>query len=497
MPDTIDSNATGLRIVEEASFKTLPGSPVWEPLEPNDYGDFGATVVTTPRNPINPSGQRRKGPVTDLDVVANFSTDVTQASMRFLLPGILWSTWDEATSFGGGGEITAVDGVADEYEGTNIQNSFQVGNLIFGSGFTNAGNNGLKRVISVAGPNAVGVAESLTAEASPPNAAKVKIVGFQGTAGDIDVDAAGANPALTSTSLDFTTLGLNIGEWIHIGGDGAAFQFSNAVNNGFARVSSIATNRLEFDKTQNVMVTEPSTTETIQIFIGDSIHNEDDSANIIRRSFQLERDLSEAGFEYVVGGYLASAQVNIGQASKVTMDVSVLAAEHESVVNGSRKSGTFPAIPEANAYNTTSDFPRLRIATSDDQSTTPLVTFVTETQLNMGFGLTANKAVANLGAISVSRGELDIGGSLTGYFNDINILSAIRNNNDVTYDFAMVLDNAGLYFDIPLMSLSGGNLQVSPNEPVRVPVDQSAARHGTLTYTALVMSFDYLPLLAG
>jgi hypothetical protein len=54
------------------------------------------------------------------------------------------------------------------------------------------------------------------AEASPPAAARLKVVGFRGTAGDITATATG----LGRTALDFTTLGLQQGQWIKVGGSG-------------------------------------------------------------------------------------------------------------------------------------------------------------------------------------------------------------------------------------------------------------------------------------
>lgn len=505
MANKQDSNLTGLRFAEEASLKVLPGSPVWYPLEPNSYSDFGGQIATVARNPINASRQRRKGVTTDLDASGGFNQDLTFNNTTRLLQGFFFADIEEkATNIHMNTTaipITGIVGSAKTYTAGSGMAGYLAGDLVLASGFSVAANNGLKHAGVPSTGTVLTVTETTTDEASPPATGKVKRVGHELTTGGSAIVMNGTLVQLTDTTFDFTTLGLAAGEWVFVGGDATINAFANNAP-GFARVSRIIAGLLEFDKVGWTPVAESVTAgKKIQIFFGDIIKNQPNPTNIKRRTYQLERqlgtDLVGTMSEYLVGAVANELKINISQADKVTIDLSFVAVDNEQRDGTTGlKSGTRPTLTPTDAYNTSSDFTRIKLATvSTNASISPLFAFATDMNIDLKNNVTANKAVGVLGAFDTSAGTFEVDGSVTAYFADIAGVQAVRNNADITLDLALVKQNQGLLFDIPLLALGNGRLDVKQDQAITLPLDTNAAQ-STFGWTLLFQSFEYLPAIA-
>lgn len=500
----IDSNVTGLRYSEELSIGTVDPSAVWRPLEPNAYADFGGEISKVARTPINPNRQRKKGVTTDLDVTAGFNTDLTQENLQDILQGFFFANLRTKIELA----IAIVDGTGNDFEPTAGGDAYVVNDLLFAKGFDNAANNGLHVVSGIPAATTVPVTSALVTAAGQTGI--ISHVGFEFAAGDADIDAAGTLPALTTTVKDLTTLGLDEGEWLFLGDDGAAFQFIAAANNGFARIRSIATNRIEFDKTQSTLVTEVTTTETIRIFFGRHLRNET-SGSIVRRTYQLERTLgapddalpTQIQAEYMVGTVPNELVFNIPTADKLNMDLSFVGTDFEQIDGPTAlKAGTRPDIVEADAFNTSSDFVRKQLAkvVAGDAAPTPLFAFIQELTLTVNNSAVPNKACGTLGAFDVTVGDFAVTATITAYFSDITAVAAVRDNDDVTLDFHVVNDNQGISIDVPLVSLGDGRPTVEKDAPVVIPLTLDAATgakvNSELDFTLSMTFWDFLPTLA-
>jgi len=316
-------------------------------------------------------------------------------------------------------------------------------------------------------------------------------------------------PTLSATAKDLTELGLIPGEPIFIGGDLAAEQFATSADNGFKRVRSVTATDITLDKSDDTLVTDAGSGKTLRVFFGRVLKNE---ARVlrVRRTYQLERTLgapddssTDEQAEYLTGSLFNEFAINVPQAEKITCDATFLSMDQEFRESWEGlKTGTRPDLEDADAFNTSTDFSRIKLArvSSVDEAPEPLFAYATALTLNVSNNGSLNKAIGTLGGIGINIGSLTVGGSIEAYFADVAAVSAVRNNDDITLDFAIVRNNAGLFIDLPLLALSGGQLTVEQDQPIKVPLEMQAARgrkvDPDMDHTILLSFFDYLPDLA-
>lgn len=506
MANKIDSNITGLAFAEETALKTLPVTPVWYGLEPNSYSDFGGELSTVARAPIDPSRQNKKGTITDLDASGGFNIDFTKSNLTRLLQGFFFADARELPNTkpinGTDVAITGATAGTKTYAAASGLGSFVAGQIVLASGFSNAGNNGIKTVASSTAGTVV-VNETLIDEASPPAGAKLETVGFEFATGDINLAVVSGIPSIVATAADFTTLpGLTVGAWVFLGGDNATNAFANNV--GFARIKSIAAKAIAFDDTTFSPVNETGTAKKIRIFVGTMLRNEKNPALIKRRSYNIERQLgsgpTSTQAEYLEGAVANEFTLNIPQADKLNADLSFVACDntHKSGEAGDEiKSGTRVSAAGEDAFNTSSDIYRIKMSVIDPASSNPsaLFGYVSEATVSINNNVTPNKAVGILGAFDTSAGNFEVGGSITAYFTTVSAVRAVRNNADVGLSVIGASSNAGFVFDIPLLGLGGGRLNVEKDAPITVPLEPAGAENAN-GYTMFCEAFSYLPNVA-
>lgn len=501
----IDSNISGLSFAEEECLKQLPGtdgdSAVWYGLEPNSYSDFGGELTTVARAPIDPSRQRKKGTVTDLDASGGFNTDVTFSNLTRLMQGFCFAdARQQATTAPLNSAkiaITGVDGDLVKYTAASGLGIFAAGDMIRASGFSVPTNNGVKKV-SDANATGVIVWGSATDEGAAPNGVLTR-VGHEFASGDVALTFAAGLLTLAATAGSFGGWGLIPGQWIFLGGDAAGTYFPD--NIGYARIASISSDgkTVTLDNSTWTPVSNNGVGITLQVYFGTVIRNEKAPELIKRRSYQIERTLGNDGAgmqsEYLVGAVANEFTLNIPQADKLNADLTFVACDNvqRTGTQGLKPGTRISALGEA-AYNTSSDVYRIRmsVVNSANPNPTPLFGYISEGSIELNNNVTPNKAVGVLGAFDTSAGDFEVGGSVTAYFTTVAATQAVRNNADVGIYAILAAANHGMIFDIPLLSLGGGRINVEKDNPITVPLDTNGAE-SKFGHTLLVEVFDYLP----
>ena len=310
---------------------------------------------------------------------------------------------------------------------------------------------------------------------------------------------------------------MNAGEWVFVGGDASGAALLHASTSGFyARVREVATNAITFDKTEVTIVDDDGTVDnaggtgqTIRIFWGDTLKNEQDTA-IVKRTYQLERTLgqpddasSDTQSEYVVGAFPNECEFNFKTADKLTANLSFIAQDYEvrTAATGV-KSGTRPALEDADGVNTSSDVPRSYLALVSDTNSLPdrLFAHAQDFTLSINNNVSQDKAIGSLGSIGATPGTFEVmcKGSL--YFASVAALSAVRANSDITFDIHIWKDNSGISWDMPLGAIAVDTLGVDQDKAIVLPFTFDAARgkgvDTDLDHTLLMTFWPYLPDIA-
>lgn len=505
MANTIDSNCTALFYAKEETIGVLPTTPVWKSLEPNSYEDFGAEITNVAREPINEGRQRKKGTVTDLDASGGFNIDQTQNNIDELLGGFFFAPYVESAHTVGIDDvvdavITTIDNGSSTFQAASGLDVFAVDDLIVSAGNNDPANDGLFTVTAVTAAS-VEVAETVLDDLAPAATSTLKKVGVELATGDINLAASATLVQLTAGATDFTTLGLSVGQWIYVGGDSATTRF--ATNGGFyARVSRIETSALTLEELTVTATTESGAGIDLHIYYGDYLYNRNTCDTIERCTYQFERQVGEDNVgiqsEYLIGATPNEFTLNFNTADKLMADMSFMGIDTECRTGTEGiKTGTRVSNVCEEAINTSSNVFRIRMAIDDptNVASPDLFGFVTEGTLTISNGVEPTKAIGTLGAFDVNAGDFEVGGEVTVYFDNVTAIKAVRNNSDVTFNVILANDNAGLVYDIPLLSLSDGRLNIEKDSPITIPLENTAFENDK-GYTLSYSKFAYLPTIA-
>jgi hypothetical protein len=293
-----ESNRVRLAYLDELTAGVVPSVTATNPLR--EIG-FTSDALTTTAQSVVSETIRSDRMVEDLIRVMSSGGGSVGFELEFptdrhylsdFMSGAFYSPWfNTFNKFNNGTADSIITDVAnttnvitvDSTAATTVSAAIAIGHLVRNTGFTQAANNGRFRCSAATATTATFAGAGFALEASVAATARMKVVGFQGVAGDL-VAAVGPN-RLTSTALDFTALGLAVGSFVKIGGPIAGEQFTTAANNGWARISAIAPTALTFDIVPPSWSADTGVGRTISVYIPDRLRN-----GTTRRTFVLLKD---------------------------------------------------------------------------------------------------------------------------------------------------------------------------------------------------------------
>lgn len=487
----VKTDNVSLEIAVEAFLGVLPGSPTWFLLEPNDIPELGASITTTPREPISSNRQRRKGTTTDLDSSVGFEHDLTREVFILLSEGFVFATYAGTQV----GRPTSCD-----------TNSYTVPSgpvlaqdtLIFVRGAVNSANNGLKEVAAGATATDIPVeAPALVTETFPANAL-IEIAGRRFPTSDLAITVSGspATATITSAAIDLTTLGLTVGQLIHVGGLLAANQFSAGA--GYGRIRTISTTTITLDKLSSTLATDPGTGDTVDLLFGLFLRNVPvGHASYITRSYQVETAYPDLiavgtpGFGYSKGNLANEMAIGLEIADKALVNFNLVGTDTTPPTATRATNAATPIQPvQTSAYNTSSDVLRLRLLKVDEEGLTTCFKSVT---LTLGNGVTPEKCIGTLGAVfmNVALFTVDLEGEVL--FTNEDLAAAVRNNETVSMDLLLRNSDGAISIDLPSMTIGDGQPNFPVHESVTVSLTGQAFQDATFGTSIGISLFPVVP----
>lgn len=358
--------------------------------------------------------------------------------------------------------------------------SVKAGHLIRSTGFANANNNTVRKVTSATATTIVVGASILTDEAAPPAGARIKVVGFEGASGDITATASG----LASTTLDFTTLGLSVGQWIKIGGSATSNQFATTACNGWARITAIAAHALTLDNLPSGWTTDTGTGKTIRVFFGDLIKNGTTLYGLsIERSF-----LGQAAPTHIIQRGMCGNSLRLDFASERIITGAVefigLSGSQGTSANGS----TYAAAPTGTAMAANASVGRI----AEGGVTVASPNWVRTAGISLANNLRTQTAVGTVGAVGIGMGECEVTVSLESYFGSNALYQKLLAGTPTSVNLRSTQNSQAVIADVPRLTLTDGSPNAAgKNQDVTLGLTGRASYDSTMMAHLIINRLEY------
>ncbi len=445
-----DSNRIRLTAIKEVTFGVTPSTPRMRTMritsEALKYEPSYATSseIRFDRMNADPGlmNTTNVGPIN-----YELSYPVPSSPFGDMLESVLYGSWVNTPSRDNDGTADSViTGVATSGGVITVTTgaAFVTGQLVRNSGFTNAANNGTFKCTTGSATVPAFVGAGLVDESAPPAAARMKVVGFEGASGDITATATG----LGSTALNFTTLGLAVGQWVKIGGTAAANKFATAALNSWARITAIAATALTLDNLPTGWTTDTGTSKTIRVFFGDYVRN-----GTTRSSFSIEKGfMDQTTPTYTLQAGLVPSQMDLN----IDTDALITGSLSFEGLTGSVSTTSVDDTPDAATTNVVMSGNASVARISENGSAVTSPNYTKSLKISVNNNLRRNSAVGNVGAVDIGAGECSVTGTIETYFGSDTLYNKLLNNTPSNVSSIATKNNQALILTIPRMTYVSG-----------------------------------------
>jgi hypothetical protein len=300
---------------------------------------------------------------------------------------------------------------------------------------------------------------------------------------------------LGSTTLNLTTLGLVVGQTIHIGGLTSTNQFAGG--KGYARVTSIAAGALGLDKLDSTLVTDTGSGKAIDLLFGSFIRNVSvDSADFLYRTFQFELaypnldNPSGDMYEYAKGNLASEMDLSLPLAEKALLTWGFMGSSTDNPTSSRKTNAASPLSPiQTGAFGTASDIARLRLT----QDTTGITTYFKALSAKLNNNVGPEKALGTLGAAFLNYGNFHVDIDSTAIFTDAAVVAAVRSAAEVSMDWVLRNSDGALIMDIPSLQLGDATRSFPVNQSVDIKLSGQAFVSPIFGYSLGVSTIPAVP----
>lgn len=466
-----DSNRVQLAIIREATLGTTPGSP-----RMRRWLYTGETLKGEPKfqssNAIRPDRMNADPFQVNTDASGPINSEVYYPDdlgpQSEALRSAFFNPWTVQTfrdnDGTGASVITNVAAAGQVVTVTNTGVGFVVGQFVRFTGFTNAANISATgfRCSTASSTVPAFTGSGLVNEAAPAAAARMKVVGFQGVAGDITAAAT----SLGSTALDFTTLSLTGGQWLKIDSTTTVNGYATAANNAYVRVDPTRTITATFLPLDNLPAgwgVDAGAAKTITVYYGDTIKN-----GTTMTGLSIERGyLSQTTPTYIVTrGMVNNTKEWTFQTEKeiTTVDnfLGLTVAQSTVALSGTPDAASTKGTMTGNVSVGT-------ISIGGTAAASP--NWASDLKITLNNNLRLKTALGNLGGVDIGTGEAAVSGSVSTYFGSNAYLATLLAGTPGMLYTRAVKNNQGLIWTLPRLTFTAGSPNAqAKNQNVMLPL---------------------------